>query len=110
MTDPSDIKRIATTHFQLSASIPPVNVTIPTTWSEEFNPKDHINAEIYIDLMNSITESEFSQTISNFLTNKASSPSTVTYEAVKHARPLSHTIIVKLLNACLQTTFIPNSW
>src|SRR6266498_898720 len=110
LTDPSDIERIAITHFQLSAGISPINVIIPTTWSEEFNPKDHINAEVYIDLMNSITESEFSQIISNLPTNKTSDPSTVIYEAVKHAGPLCHTIIVKLLNAYLQITFIPNSW
>ena len=59
LTDPSDIERIATSHFQSSAGIPPVNVTIPTAWSDEFNPKDHINAEVYMDLMNPITESEF---------------------------------------------------
>jgi len=59
LTDLSDIERIATTQFQSSASISPVNVTIPTAWSDEFNPKDHINAEVYMDLMNPITESEF---------------------------------------------------
>ena len=58
-TDPSDIERIITSHFQSSAGISPINVKIPVIWSEEFNPKDHINAEIYIDLMNSITELEF---------------------------------------------------
>ena len=110
LTDPLDIERIATTHFQSSAGIPSVNVTIPATWSDEFNPKDHINAEVYTDLMNTITESEFSQTISGLLTNKASDPSTITYKAVKHAGSLCHTIIMKLLNAYLQTTFIPNSW
>ena len=60
--------------------------------------------------MNSIIESEFSHIISNLPTNKASSPLTVTYKTVKYTEPLCHTIIVKLLNAYLQTTFIPNSW
>ncbi len=85
MTDPSDIERIATTYFQLSAGIPPVNITIPVTWSDEFIPKDHINAEIYTDLMNTIVELEFSQIISSLPTNKASDPSIVSYESVKHA-------------------------
>src|SRR6266498_2026335 len=101
LTDPLDIERIATTHFQSSAGISPINVKIPVIWSEEFNPKDHINAEIYIDLMNSITKSEFSQIISSLPTNKASDPSTITYKAVKHAGSLCHTIIMKLLNAYL---------
>ncbi len=60
--------------------------------------------------MNFIAASEFSQIISGFPTNKASNPSTVSYESVKHARPLCHNVIIKLLNAYLQTTFIPNSW
>jgi len=110
LTDPSDIKRIAINHFQSSAGIPPVNITIPVTWFDEFNPKDYINAVVYTDLMNNIAELEFSQIISNLLTNKASGPSTVSYESVKHAGPLFHVIIIKLLNACLHTTFISNSW
>ncbi len=85
LTDPSDIKRIAINHFQSSAGIPPVNITIPVTWFDEFNPKDYINAVVYTDLMNNIAELEFSQIISNLLTNKASGPSTVSYESVKHA-------------------------
>ncbi len=109
-TNPSDIERIVTSHFQSSVGIPPVNVMIPTTWSDEFNPKDHINAEVYMDLMNPIIASEFSHIISGLLTNKASSPSTISYESVKHAEPLCHAIIMKLLNACLHTTFIPNNW
>src|SRR6266498_4199427 len=102
-TDPSNIEHIATTHFQSSADISLINVMISATWSDEFNPKDHINAEVYTDLMNSITESEFSQIISGLLTNKASSLSTISYESVKHAGPLCHTIIMKLFNACLHT-------
>src|SRR6266540_228105 len=109
-TDPSDIKRIVTSYFQSSAGILPVNITISATWSDEFNPKDHINVEVYMDLMNTITESEFSQIVSGLPTNKASGPSTVSYESVKYAKPLCHTIIMKLLNACLHTTFISNSW
>src|SRR6266511_1559220 len=109
LTDPSDIERIATIHFQSSAGIPPVNIMIPATWSDEFNPKDHINAKVYMDLMNPITESEFSQIISSLPTNKASSPSTITYKSIKHAGSLCHFIIMKLLNACLHTTFISNS-
>ncbi len=109
-TDPSNIEHIATTHFQSSADISLINVMISATWSDEFNPKDHINAEVYTDLMNSITESEFSQIISGLPTNKASSPSTVSYKLVKHTGPLCHAIIIKLLNACLHTTFISNSW
>ncbi len=110
LTDPLNIERIATTHFQSSADILSVNVTIPATWSDEFNPKDHINAKVYTDLMNTITESEFLQIISGLLTNKANSPSTVSYKSVKYAGPLCHAIIMKLLNTCLHTTFIPNSW
>ncbi len=63
---------------------------IPVTWSEEFNPKNHINAKIYMDLMNFIIELEFLQIISSLFTNKASDPSTIIYEAVKHTRSLCH--------------------
>src|SRR6266542_1522170 len=99
-TDPSDIERIATSHFQSSAGIPPVNIMIPATWSDEFNPKNHINAEVYTDLMNPITASEFSHIISGLPTNKASGLSTISYESVKHVGSLCYTIIIKLLNAC----------
>ncbi len=93
LTDSSDIKWIATTHFQSSAGIPSVNITIPVTWSDEFTPKNHINAEVYTDLMNTITESEFSQIISGLPTNKASSFLTVSYESVKYARPFAMSLL-----------------
>src|SRR6266542_554790 len=109
-TDPLDIERIITSHFQSSTGIPPVNVTISATWSDEFNPKNHIKAEVYTDLMNPIIASEFSHIISGLPTNKASGPSTISYESIKHAGPLCHVIIMKLLNTYLHTTFIPNSW
>ena len=88
-TDPLDIERIITSHFQSSTGIPPVNVTISATWSDEFNPKNHINAEVYTDLMNPITASEFSHIISGLSTNKASDPSTISYESVKHVKPFA---------------------
>ena len=61
------------------------------------------------DLMNPITEEEYSQIISALPNNKASSPSTITYESVKHAEPLCRSLIITLLNACLDTTLIPHS-
>src|SRR6266542_1837821 len=108
--DPVDIERIATNHYQSSAGIPPDDVSIPTAWIDEFNPKSHIDASNYQDLMNPITEVEYSQIISALPTNKASSPSTITYESVKHAGPLYCSLIITLLNACLDTTLISHSW
>ena len=60
--------------------------------------------------MNPITEEEYSQITSALSNNKASGPSTITYESVKHAGPLCHSLIITLLNACLDTTLIPHSW
>jgi len=108
-TDPIDIERIATNHYQSSAGIPPNDVSIPTAWIDEFNPQSHIDANNYQDLMNLITEEEYSQIISALPNNKASGPSTITYESVKHAGPLCRSLIITLLNACLDTTIIPHS-
>ena len=60
--------------------------------------------------MNPITKEEYSQTISTLPNNKASGPSTITYESVKHAGPLCSSLIITLLNAYLNTTLIPHSW
>ncbi len=46
-TDSLDIERIATNHYQLSAGISPNDVSIPTAWLDEFNPKSHIDANNY---------------------------------------------------------------
>jgi len=88
-TDSSDIERIVTSHFQSSVGILPVNVLIPAAWSDEFNPKNYINTKVYTDLMNPITASEFSHIISGLSTNKASDPSTISYESVKHVKPFA---------------------
>src|SRR6266508_692686 len=60
--------------------------------------------------MNPITEEEYSQITSALPNNKASGPFTITYELVKHAEPLCHSLIIILLNAYLNTTLIPYSW
>ncbi len=59
-TDSVDIERIATNHYQSSAGIPSNDVSIPNAWINEFNPQPHINASNYQDLMNPITEEEYS--------------------------------------------------
>ena len=109
-TDPADIKWIATKHYQLSAGIPSNDISIPNAWIDEFNPKSHIDASNYQDLINPITEEEYSQITSALPNNKASGLSTITYKSVKHAGPLCHSWIITLLNACLDTTLIPHSW
>ncbi len=60
--------------------------------------------------MNLITEEEYSQIISALPNNKASGPSTIIYESVKYAGPLCHSLIITLLNTCLDTTLISHSW
>src|SRR6266498_3017586 len=60
--------------------------------------------------MNPITEEEYSQITSALPNNKASDPSTITYESVKHAGLLCCSLIIILLNACLNITLIPHSW
>ncbi len=59
--------------------------------------------------MNPITEEEYSQITSVLPNHKASGPSTITYESVKHAGPLYRSLIIILLNACLNTILIPHS-
>src|SRR6266498_4984267 len=76
-TDPIDIERIATNHYQSSAGIPPNDVSIPNAWIDKFNPQPHIDASNYYDLMILITEEEYSQIISALPNNKASGPSTI---------------------------------
>ncbi len=60
LIDPSNIECIITIYFQSSAGISSDNIMISTAWFEEFNPKDYINADIYKDLMISITKLEYS--------------------------------------------------
>ncbi len=81
-TDQEDIERIATKHFQTSAGIPPDDVSIPSDWLPDFAPKDNIDVSIYQNLMNPILDSEYLNIISNLPNNKASGPSSITYEAV----------------------------
>src|SRR6266498_4651898 len=109
-TAQEDIERIATKHFQTSTGIPPDNVFIPSDWLPDFAPQDNIDASIYQNLMNPVIDSEYLNIISNLPNNKASGPSSITYEAVQHAGPLCRSFIIRLLNACIHTTLIPNHW
>ena len=46
-TDPINIERIATNHYQSSTGILPNDVSIPNAWIDEFNPQSHIDANNY---------------------------------------------------------------
>ncbi|GBC39613.2 RNA-directed DNA polymerase from mobile element jockey-like [Rhizophagus irregularis DAOM 181602=DAOM 197198] len=88
LTDPKDIDDAVVNHFQNFVpmkSTPPVSIdTLPDRWSSAYQPMDDVSSSIYDSLMNPPTLDEWLSTVSSTPNGKASGPSMITYEMLKH--------------------------
>ncbi|GBC17050.2 ribonuclease H-like domain-containing protein [Rhizophagus irregularis DAOM 181602=DAOM 197198] len=88
LTAPKDIDDAVVNHFQNFVPIkstPPVSIdTLPDRWSSAYQPMDDVSSSIYDSLMNPPTLDEWLSTVSSTPNGKASGPSMITYEMLKH--------------------------
>jgi len=110
LTDPLEIKQAAIDHFQHAAGAINQTKTIPSEWIDEYNPRSYIDDYIYDNLMNDIEADELISLISTLPNNKASGPSTISNEMIKHFPDSMVTLIRILFNKILLYNDIPIEW
>ncbi|GET57955.1 RNA-directed DNA polymerase from mobile element jockey-like [Rhizophagus irregularis DAOM 181602=DAOM 197198] len=114
LTDPKDIDDAVVNHFQNFVPIkstPPVSVdTLPDRWSSAYQPMDDVSSSIYDSLMNPPTLDEWLTTVSSTPNGKASGPSMITYEMLKHLGSRTSALLLILIQACLSKADIPDLW
>ncbi|GET54695.1 RNA-directed DNA polymerase from mobile element jockey-like [Rhizophagus irregularis DAOM 181602=DAOM 197198] len=114
LTAPKDIDDAVVNHFQNFVPIkstPPVSIdTLPDRWSSAYQPMDDVSSSIYDSLMNPPTLDEWLSTVSSTPNGKASGPSMITYEMLKHLGSRTSALLLILIQACLSKADIPDLW
>ncbi|GET54687.1 ribonuclease HI, putative [Rhizophagus irregularis DAOM 181602=DAOM 197198] len=114
LTDPKDVDDAVVNHFQnfvFIKSTPPVAInTLPDRWSSAYQPMDDVSSSIYDSLMNPPTLDEWLSTVSSTPNGKASGPSMITYEMLKHLGTRTSALLLILIQACLSNADIPDLW
>ncbi|CAB4415499.1 unnamed protein product [Rhizophagus irregularis] len=105
LTDPSDIKQAAVAHFQSVVSPPLTQYTsrfsFPTRWQKVYTPLVDVSASLYNPVLSPISLQEWLDVISSMPNNKASGPSKISYEMLKHLSGEALEFSLLLANSCL---------
>ncbi|GET55807.1 hypothetical protein GLOIN_2v1783661 [Rhizophagus irregularis DAOM 181602=DAOM 197198] len=114
LTDPHDIDDAVIDHFQNSVPIkssPPDNISaLPDRWSSAYCPMDDVDSSIYNSLLDPPTLDEWLSTVSLMPNDKASGPSMITYEMLKHLGSNTSALVLILVQSCFRTADIPDLW
>ncbi|GBC19596.1 hypothetical protein RIR_jg41862.t1 [Rhizophagus irregularis DAOM 181602=DAOM 197198] len=114
LTDPSDIKQTAITHFQSIVSPPLTHyssiISFPARWQQAYTPLANVSASLYDPVLAPISLQEWSTVISSMPNNKASGPSKISYEMIKHLSGEALDFSLLLANNCLSCGDIPADW
>ncbi|RIA95713.1 hypothetical protein C1645_872567 [Glomus cerebriforme] len=79
-------------------------------WSEIYTPKPHIQDDWFNSINDSITLMKVQDTISTLPNNKASGPSSITYEDIKHLDAHTKQFLVEFFNLILTHHTYPSEW
>ncbi|GET52559.1 RNA-directed DNA polymerase from mobile element jockey-like [Rhizophagus irregularis DAOM 181602=DAOM 197198] len=114
LTDPSDIKQAAIKHFQSVVTPPLVQYSstdsFPPRWQRAYTPLLDIDSSLYNSVMSPILADEWKNTLNSMPNNKASGPSKISYEMLKHLTGETFNLSLVLANACLIHGDIPADW
>ena len=108
INDPTKIKAEVVRHFQTCA-LPPNSreYSMSPRWTNQYQPKDHINDGIYDPLNEPIEMEEWLDTINSLPNNKATGPSTISNEMLKHLSHNGKALLMKIANISLELGDIP---
>src|SRR5688572_7054458 len=114
ITDPGKIKEVANLHFQTIAGTPPTHhITIDEMadrWKTIYTPSSNIDGSIYENLLLPPTDDEWHSTISNLPNGKATGPSEISYEMLKHLSNATSNFLKDIVSECFSTGCIPSQW
>ncbi|CAB4423746.1 unnamed protein product [Rhizophagus irregularis] len=99
-------KKEVNKHFQQIAGSTNQEKILSGIWIDQYSPRDYI----YDGLMDHITQEEIMYHIFLLPNGKASGPSRVSYEMIKHSSSEMKTYIKDYLNECLTLKKIPKEW
>ena len=108
--DEIDVKKEVARHFQMAAGTTHENMTLDDEWVSSYRPVDHINNSIYNDLMSPPSADEWYDLVNSLPNGKATGPSKVSNEMLKHLGPTTKKLFWYIICGCLQLSSIPHRW
>src|SRR5829696_1391767 len=110
LTDPSEVKKETARHFQQVVGSRYSNPPISDSWVEEYAPLEDLDPTIYNPLMQPPTKEEWSNIIKSLPDGKASGPSKILNEMLKHLGPFASKCFWKIACCCLTHNLTPHRW
>jgi hypothetical protein len=110
LTSGEDVKRETARHFQYAAGSQNTPQDISIEWKPFYEPLHHVDPSIYNDLMSLPTEEEWSLIIKSLPNDKASGPSKISNELLKHLGPAISKAFWIFICGCLKLSLAPNAW
>jgi hypothetical protein len=112
-TDPNFIKQLTNDHFQNVANSKNSSKEFSPEWSkwkDEYAPKSDIDGAIYDNLMSTPSLSEWHNVISNLPNHKATGPSKISNDMLKHLGPSAMNKLWIMISCCINTGDFPDQW
>jgi len=97
-------------HFQTIAGGRHGPVTLPPRWQQQYKPKDEIDSRIYQSLMAPPDLDEWNATIKSLPNDKATGPSNISNEMLKHLGVHTNHALWQLARMCFTMADIPQEW
>ena len=110
ITDPNKIKELTNKHFQTCPGAINEEKEIPDPWKHQYEPQQHINDNIYKNLMDLPTLEEWVNIIKQLPNEKATGPSLISNEMLKHLGPVAQEFLWKFICKCISFNDIPDEW
>ena len=110
LTSEEDVKKETARHFQHAAGPQRSSQEIPEEWIPFYNPLNTVDPSIYNDLMSAPTEDEWNQIIKSLPNDKASGPSKISNELLKHLGTYTNKAYWIFICGCLNLSLTPDAW
>ena len=108
--DSKEIKQATKDHFNNWTKLNPTNTSFEHECTPFLQPLPNIQANIYDSLIQPITHDELRNTINIAPTQKATGPSGISNEMIKHLPYTAISSLLLIFNACLHLEQTPKSW
>ncbi|CAB5321481.1 unnamed protein product [Rhizophagus irregularis] len=110
ITDENQVMEETNRHFQTVAGSVNRKKPIQGRWKEQYKPQPHINENIYSGIMDAPSYDEWLDIIRQLSNGKATGPSGVSNEMLKHLSDDCNHILYYLICKIIELGYLPKQW
>ncbi|PKY36689.1 hypothetical protein RhiirB3_459910, partial [Rhizophagus irregularis] len=110
ITDENQVMEETNRHFQTVAGSVNRKKPIQGRWKEQYKPQPHINENIYSSIMDAPSYDEWLDIIQQLSNGKATGPSGVSNEMLKHLSDDCNQILYYLICKIIELGYLPKQW